>query len=293
MGQSKYHFLIKTGLALVVVVIWGFFPAISKLGMLEIPPFAFLAIRYALTFAVFIPFAKVQKSDWKIIVLFALLDCVINNGINFFAFQYLTPAASTLLLQTCVPIAVFMACLFAGERINFRQGLGIFISFIGVIVVLGMPKMSFIGVAGIMLTRVLWGCCEILFKNSKQLQPAAFLAYSSLIALPFMGGLSYCLEHNFYHKLPSVDWAFFTLTMSFQIFAMSGAMVIWQKLIARFGVSSVSPFALLQIIFGILSSVWLFNDQISFSMLTGAVLIAVGVIMSTQKFDFLDKEIIS
>ena len=283
MEQLNSSFYIKSALAVLVAAIWGFFPAMSKLGMLEIPPFAFLAVRYALTFLVFIPFAKVHKNDWVIISLFALLDSVINNGINFFAFQYLTPAASTLLLQTCVPIAVLMACLFAGESINLRQGIGIFISLAGVVTILGLPQMNLIGVAGIMLTRILWGTCEISFKGAKQLQPAAFLAYSSLIALPFMAGLSWGFEKNFYHKFLSVDWAFFSLTMSFQVFAMSAAMVIWQKLIARYGVSSVSPFALLQIIFGILSSVWLFGDKINQTTLSGAIMIAAGVIMSTRK----------
>lgn len=270
-------------LALLVVMIWGMNPAIAKLAMLEIPPFAFLALRYLLTFLVFIPFAKVRPADWKIIIPFALCDNVINTGINFLAFQQLSPAISSILLQTGAPVAVLMACLFAGERISLRQTIGIVVALLGVMVVLKMPQMSLIGVGGILVTRILWGVCEILFKNTKQMQAPAFLAYSSLIALPFVGVLSLLAEGDFYDQMPSLDWGVLSLSLIFQVFGMSAALVIWQKLIARHGVSLVSPFALLQVVVGILSSMWLFGNDISFSTLAGAGLIVLGVSFSTYK----------
>ena len=45
-------------LALLVVIIWGINPAISKLGLVEIPPFTFLTIRYTIIALMFLPFAK-------------------------------------------------------------------------------------------------------------------------------------------------------------------------------------------------------------------------------------------
>ena len=46
--------------ALLVVMLWGINPAISKLGMLNIPTFALLSVRYIFTVLIFLPFAKVN-----------------------------------------------------------------------------------------------------------------------------------------------------------------------------------------------------------------------------------------
>ena len=50
-------------LSLLVVFIWGVNPAISKLGLQELPPFTFLTIRYAIVALIFLPFAKPTKKE--------------------------------------------------------------------------------------------------------------------------------------------------------------------------------------------------------------------------------------
>ena len=50
-------------LSLLVVAIWGINPAISKLGMEEIPTFTFLTIRYAVIALAFLPFARPTKKE--------------------------------------------------------------------------------------------------------------------------------------------------------------------------------------------------------------------------------------
>ncbi len=58
-------------LSLLTVAIWGFNPAVAKLGMTELPPFAILSVRYLLTALFFLPFAKVCRGELKLLFLVA------------------------------------------------------------------------------------------------------------------------------------------------------------------------------------------------------------------------------
>lgn len=104
--------------AILVVAIWGINPAISKLAMIEMPTFAFLSLRYFLTALIFLPFVRIKTKDLKMLFVFALLINVVMNGLCYIAFQFLQPAAATLLLQTGAPISMLMACIFAKEKIS-------------------------------------------------------------------------------------------------------------------------------------------------------------------------------
>ena len=65
-------------LSLLVVFIWGINPAISKLGLQELPPFTFLTIRYAIIEVIFLPFAKPTKKE---------LGQLLFVAITFFVFK--------------------------------------------------------------------------------------------------------------------------------------------------------------------------------------------------------------
>lgn len=117
-------------LSLFVVMMWGINPAISKLGLQEIPPFAFLTIRYIIVSLLFLPFARPTKHELWQMFLVAMTSSVITNLLSYIAYLKLTPSASSLLSQTEAPISVLMACLWAKERVSLKQGLAILLSFI-------------------------------------------------------------------------------------------------------------------------------------------------------------------
>lgn len=263
-------------LALLVVVIWGINPAISKLGMLEIPPFVFLTVRYLLTGLLFLPFAKFKRQDLKIILYFGIFFNVVNNGLSYVAYQYLDPAAAILLSQTDTPITVLMACLFARESASWRQVAGIVSAFVGVVFVLGIPEISLYGTVLILLSRIFWSICQLMFKDTRNLEPFSFLAYSSLLAAPLTFLCSRYAENYDWQMLPVHSLAFI-LIMVFQILGLSFANVMWQKLISWNGVVKISPFSMLQIVFALISGMFLFNERITWQMSVGILLILGGV----------------
>jgi len=276
-------------LSLLTVLIWGFNPAVSKLGMLEIPPFAFLSLRYLLTGLVFLPFAKVARSEWKALFLVAVFANVVNNGLCYVAYQYLQPAAATLLSQTEAPVSIFMAYLFAGEKITRPQLAGIGLALFGVIVILGVPQISLYGAALILLSRVFWGGCQLIFKSSKNMQAAAFICYTSLFAFPFTAVISYVFEPSAAADIEaSFNWRLAGVLI-FQVFILSSGNVLWQKLIAANGINRISPFVLTEIVFSGIAGFLLFGDTISLKMGAGMLITLCGVALASGLCNFWAK----
>ena len=276
-------------LALLVVIIWGINPAISKLGLVEIPPFTFLTIRYTIIALMFLPFAKPTKHElWQLFIV-ALTSNVVTNALCYAAYAALSPSAASLLLQTEGPVSVLMACIWAKESINFRQVLAILLSFIGVVIILGVPNMSLFGVAAIMLSRFFWGACQIVFKGTKSMEIGTFLAYSYLFSIPFMLIGSLWWEHYDYFKLAEVNWKITGWVMAFEVIVLSIAMVLWQKLIAVNGVNKIAPFSTLRIVFGLLAGVLIFDDEMDWQIIVGSILVTWGVVLTMKEFDIVLK----
>ncbi len=276
-------------LSLFVVIMWGINPAISKLGLEEIPPFAFLTIRYSIIALMFLPFARPSKRElWQLFIV-AMTSNVITNILCYIAFLELSPSASSLLLQTEGPISVLMACVWAKEKINFKQVLAIMLSFVGVVIIMGLPQMSFTGVALILLSRFFWGACQIVFKGTKHLPIPTFLAYSYLFAIPFVGAGSIWIEKYDYRLLADVNWQIAGWSMAFEVIILSIAMVLWQKLIAVNGVNKIAPFSTLRIVFGIAAGVMIFNDPLNWQILVGSALVTIGVILTMREFNIILK----
>ena len=240
-------------LSLLVVFIWGVNPAISKLGLQELPPFTFLTIRYVIVALMFLPFARPSKKELWQLLFIAITSNVITNMLGYIAYKELSPSASSLLIQTEGPISVLMACIWAKERINLKQVLAILLSFVGVMIIMDMPEMSFYGVALILLSRVFWGACQIMFKNTKHMDTASFLAYSYLFAAPFTAMGAVWIEDFSFDSLANVNWVIAGWVLAFEVILLSVAMVLWQKLIAVNGVNKIAPFSTLRIVFGIIN----------------------------------------
>lgn len=276
-------------LSLFVVSMWGINPAISKLGLEQIPPFAFLTIRYTIIALIFLPFARPTKQELKQLFIVALTSNVINNILCYIAYAELSPSASSLLLQTEGPISVLMACIWAKERINFKQVMSILLSFIGVIVILGIPQMSINGVVLILLSCVFWGICQIVFKGTKHMSPTVFLAYSYFFAIPFTAIGSLWFEGYDYSYFNQANWAIIGWTMAFEVIVLSIAMVTWQKLIAANGVNKIAPFITLRIIFGIAAGIVMFNDSLNWQIIVGSILVTMGVFLTMKEFNIVLK----
>lgn len=268
--------------AILVTAVWGLNSSVGKMAVGDLPPFALLSLRFLLIFIFFAPFSKITKADTLKLFGIAFMANVVSNGLCYTAFFYLQPTASILLLQTESIVTMIMAFLICGETISRRQAAGVLTAAAGTLVVFGMPELNLFGALLIMLSRFSWGLTQIWYKDIKQTDGCTFIAYSSIFAVPFTVLISLLTEtKELRPAIEQIEWDSFSLIMFFQVFALSGAMILWQKMIARQGVNKITPYSVLQVVFGILGGVVFFNDSITWNVWAGSMLICTGVLIAT------------
>ena len=119
-------------LALLVALIWGINFPIIKLGLEELPPILFSALRFtivAIPAVFFIPFPK--TSVWNVLGVGVILG-IFKFALLFFAMNADASAGlASLILQAQVFFTIFLSVIIFKEHISKNQLLGIFISSLG------------------------------------------------------------------------------------------------------------------------------------------------------------------
>lgn len=267
-------------IAICIVACWGLNASIGKIGVLQVPPLAFLTIRFIFSALIFLPFAKVNKSQLKILFLIALLLNVLHMGFIFVALKFLSASSASVLQQCEVPMAIVLACLFGQEKINTQQIVGVVVSFLGILCIFGIPDINMLGLTAALFSGVFWAFAQLAFKKGKKISPCFFLAYTSLFSIPFLGIGSYLFEDNNYVELLKAANYKFYISMAYQVLVLGVAMMMWQRVVSQNGINKAIPFTLLHIVFGIMGGMIFFDETLNIYIIGGALLIIYGVALS-------------
>src|SRR5215510_1810845 len=120
-------------LLMAMCVVWAVNNIVSKyvVSTLEVPPLFYAAARFAIVAAALIPFLRpAPRPLWRL-VLAAFLMGGGNFGLMFVGLKYSTPSSAAVVLQLGMPATLILSVLFLGERIRWRRGLGILLTFAG------------------------------------------------------------------------------------------------------------------------------------------------------------------
>ena len=271
-------------LALAIVAGWGFNVAVGKMGVSELNPLLFLSIRFFMAGIIFLPFAKVTRSQIKYLFLIAIFLNVGHMGGVFMALRYLPASTMAVLQPLQVPLSIILSYFILKEDITAKQIIGIIVAFGGLLFMFGLPDLNLYGLIALAVGCLFWVLTQMLFKISPKFDGYSFLAYTSLISSPFLFLFSYFGENVDYQNL---DFGFsgrFYFSLAFQVFAMSIAMLMWQRLVAKAGVNKTSPFTILSIVFGIIGGMILFDESLNQNLIIGAVLVMIGVGLNVVSF---------
>ena len=134
--------LIAFALAILVTIIWSFSFIIISIGLKDIPPITFAALRYFLAFLFQIPiflftknkisFKSLNKADWKLFILYGFIFYTINQIVPFLALQYISPIIFSMVMNFTVLAVALMGVLFLKEKLAWMQIFGIIVFLIGV-----------------------------------------------------------------------------------------------------------------------------------------------------------------
>ncbi len=255
----------------------------SKLVIHELPPIFAVALRFTLLSLLVLPFLKPAKGHYFRLFLTSVVFMAAPVCTQSIALQWVGPTVAAFSSQLPPLLLILVGVFFFGEKITFYQVCGLFLSLIGVYLVLDSPEISFrYWIAPFfLLISIVTSCLGTLQVRSAKTTPFQTILYCYLFASPQMILASYFFEGNtlnlFMQATP--PWVYLmTLLMGvLSIIANS----IWTDLFQKHNISKIAPLALTLPVFSLITGHFMLHENIHTKALIGGGIALLGVMVVT------------
>ncbi len=263
----------------------------------EIPPFTLNFYRWTFAWLILAPFTipeiikkknYIFKNKWLIIVL-GITSITIFNSIVYYSLNF-TQVISGVLMISTIPVMIIIFCwLFKIEKTNSYQILGLVFSLSGVIVIITKADLSVIlnlnfnkGDLWMVVAMFSWAMYSALLRKQKfklsQLSLLQTIITAGLIFLLPAYLTELALGYRASINLP------FILTLSYVVvFPGLASFIFWIKGISLIGSNRSGIFLHLMPIFSTVLAILIFKEKFMNYHLIGAILIIIGIILSSKK----------
>lgn len=291
--KSRFSITWVDGGMLAVSLIWGVNFAVVKQALDEMSPMVFISLRFLLAALVLLVVLNIsgenlrfERRDLLAIVLVSLIGHVVYLTMFIQGLSRTTASNSALLLATTPIFVVVISVLFRMEHITFVAGLGIVLSFIGIVfvVVLGSGGIS-IGaqtLPGNLLTlgaAICWALNTIMSKPLlRRYSPLKLTTATMMISTPLLLLLSAGeLSQQIWSDISLRGWL--GLGYSF-LFANAVAYILWNVSVQKVGNSRTVVFSNLVPVVGVITSWLVLGETLGLWQGIGAVVTLVGVTLT-------------
>jgi O-acetylserine/cysteine efflux transporter len=269
-------------LAVLVAVLWGCNFVAIHLGLRDVPPFLFLAIRFVLVAFPLVLLVPRPKASWQAVVAVGVFMSLGQFGLLYLALAIGMPAGlASLVLQAQVVLTMVIASLALGERATRRQVGGALVGTVGLATVAvgfgsGASIVPLLVTVGAALS---WAIGNVVARAAKVESGLSLVVWSALVVpLPCLA-VSLVVDGPaaIGEALAGFGWTALLSTLYTVVAASLVGYTIFNGLVARHPASSVVPYILLVPPIGMLSA-WLVLDEVPNLLETiGAVVMLVGV----------------
>ena len=174
-------------IALLVTFIWGTNFVFIRIGLDELSPFTFAAVRFFLVSFPLVFFLQRPTTSWLNIASYGLFIGVGQFGLLFWAMQGdISPGLASLVVQTQVLFTILFSILLFSENINKRQIIALVLCFSGLslIIIYTDGFTTLFGVSLTLAAAASWACGNLVVKRVGDVNIISFIAWSSLFAIP-------------------------------------------------------------------------------------------------------------
>jgi O-acetylserine/cysteine efflux transporter len=199
----------------------------------------------------------------------------------FVGLKYSTASTAAVVLQLGMPITLILSVIFLGERIRWRRGLGIALTFAGVLTVMWNPA-GFTLSAGLLLVAgatVMAGIGVILTKQIEGMRPITFQAWVGLVSVLPMALLSAWLEPGQVDKALAAGLPFWAALVFSAVVVSVGAHTLYVTLLQRYEANLISALILVTPLATIGLGVAVLDEPFGPRLAIGSVLALAGVLI--------------
>jgi len=291
-NKTAYIFLI------LATLFWsGNFIVGKAASIFEIPPFTLNFYRWTFAWLILAPFTLkeiILKKDYiiknfKLILILGITSITIFNSIVYYSLNFTQVISGVLMISTIPVMIIFFSWIFKIEKTNIYQILGVFLSLMGVAVIVTKADLNILinlnfnkGDLWMVIAMFSWAMYSALLrkKNFK-------LSQLSLLEVIISAGLilllpAYLIE-IFLGKSLDVNLPFLLTLTYVVLFPGLASFIFWIKGIAIIGSNRSGIFLHLMPVFSTVLAMLIFKEKFMNFHLLGAVFIISGIFLASKK----------
>jgi O-acetylserine/cysteine efflux transporter len=270
-------------LVLLVCLFWATNFLTSAHALREVPPFLFTAMRMGLLAALLVGFLRVPpRSQWKRLFAVAMLNGVLHFGTSFMALKLAGNLSSpAIVTQVYVPMSVLLAWWVLGERFGWRTGVGVALSFAGVLV-LGLDPMVLQQPAALLVmmgSSLMVAIGTVLMRGLKDVRMVDQQGWTAVLSLLPLLAISALFEPGSFTALREASWIAWGAAAYAAVFSSLLGHGVFYWLVQRHPVATVTPYLLLSPVLAVLLGILFWGDRPGPALWIGGAMVLGGVLV--------------
>lgn len=269
--------------ALTVVTVWGVNFVITKLVLIEIPPFLLGGLRFTLVAVPAVFFIRRPALPVLTIILYGATISLGQFAALFVALHVGMPAGlASLVLQAQAFFTLMIAALVLHEPIRVHNMLALVVAVIGLVLIHQAALPGSVPVAGLLLTllaALFWSTGNIVVKNAGKTDMLSLVTWGALVPpIPFFI-MSWFFEgpELIRHSIQNVSYMGITALLYLSFVATIVGYVLWGQLLNRHAASKVAPLSLMVPVVGLVSAAVLLEERLVFLQWAGGAVVMIGL----------------
>ena len=267
-------------LALAAPLCFGTGLTLAKPAVAHFPPLFMMLLAYGTVAIITLLTVREKiKTPWPAMLMISSCAVTVQGALLFLGLKNLEATTANLVLQTQVPMAVFLGWLIGGETLNARKVIGTAIALAGVAIVIGLPheRPPLWPVTLVIIGAFVWALGQVLIQKFGRDSGIVLLKANSLYSLPQLALVSTLFETGQLHAVQTaglLEWG----TMAFvAVVGFYLAYIAWYSLLRRVRMDEAAPFILLMTPIGLLTAVVVLGEHMSLVQIIGATVMLFGL----------------
>lgn len=270
-------------MAIAVAVIWGMGFIVAKAAMSHFSPILLMALRFTLTAFCLIWFFRPPISLLKDLFWISLVSAAIQYSLTFNGVKGIDASTSGLLIQLEVPFGLIMAWLFLGDRVSVKQAVGIVISFLGAVLIIGEPKLSgdLVYVFMVIGGAFTWSIGQIMIKKLGNIGGFMLITGVAIFAAPQLFIASWLFESDQLLQIQTASLPAWSAVAYLGLIMTALGYALWYRLLGLYNVNQVMPFLLLLPVTSVIGGIIFLGESLTIKITIGGLMALVGVALIT------------
>lgn len=271
--------------ALAVVTIWGINFVVIKIGLEDLPPVLFTALRFLFAALPLVFFVKRPQAPWPLVCAWGLFQFALQFTLLFSGMRLGLPAGlASLVIQLQAFFTIGLAVLALGERPNGFQLAGALVAFCGMgLVALHLHgQATLTGLLLVVLGGVCWAVANIVTKKMGPVNAISLVVWGSLVSTPPLLLASWLMEGQAAWQAAAHAFGWKSLaTVLFQSYPNTLlGFGIWSLLMRKYAAASIAPFSLLVPVAGMTGAALILGESLEWWKIVAGLLVLAGLALS-------------